>query len=238
MSRTLIQKYYSSVIKDFIERANDLKSLKHELTKGEIKELFVSRVLKSLLTSQFSIGSGVIINQEDNRSNQTDIVIYDNRILPPFIKEQNIGVYPAEGVIATVEIATTLNGGKLESAEKAAQKLHRDIFKLKYNFKPLCAVFGFSGGVKNLSKQKKGMIWLKDNIECLFNICIAERYCWANVGKKDWRPEFQNENKPHNATKRFLSLLVDNIRTESQRRFQAYINAQTHQDWLTAYIRD
>jgi hypothetical protein len=53
MSKNLIKKYSTSVIKDFIERANDLKELKHELTKGELKELFISRVLKSFFT--FSI---------------------------------------------------------------------------------------------------------------------------------------------------------------------------------------
>jgi hypothetical protein len=40
MSKTLIKKYSTSVIKDFIERAKDLKELKHNLTKGEIKDLF------------------------------------------------------------------------------------------------------------------------------------------------------------------------------------------------------
>ena len=63
MSQTLIKKYSSSVIKDFVERANDLKKLKHNLTKGELKELFVSRVLRSFLTAQFDIGSGIVINR-------------------------------------------------------------------------------------------------------------------------------------------------------------------------------
>jgi hypothetical protein len=102
MSDTLIQKYATSVVRDFMVRAGDLKGLIHDLTKGELKELFVSRVLKSFLTSQFGIGSGIILNRRGQQSSQMDVVIYDNRIILPFIREQNIGVYPAESVIATI----------------------------------------------------------------------------------------------------------------------------------------
>jgi len=73
MSENLIKKYSTSVIKDFIERANDLKELKHKLTKGELKELFISRVLKSFLPSQFDIGSGIVVNGVAEQSRQTDI---------------------------------------------------------------------------------------------------------------------------------------------------------------------
>ncbi|MFC1737746.1 DUF6602 domain-containing protein [Planctomycetota bacterium] len=243
MNRTIIQKYTSSVVRDFIERAKDLRNLKKELnlTKGEIKELFVARVLKSFLSSQFDIGSGIIINcrNPEKHSNQTDIIIYDNRILPPFIKEQNIGVYPIESVIATVEIKTKLDGGELKSAEEAAQRLCDDIFKLEYGFKPLCAIFGFEGGVENLTELQKGKNWLNENIKFLSNICIAEKYCWANSREKGWCPEFHHkENKTYNETKRFIALLVDNIRTASQKRFAALINPHTHQDWFSLYIRD
>ena len=152
MCDTLIKRYSTSVIKDFIERAKDLKELKHELTKGELKELFVSRVLRSFLPSQFDIGSGIVVNSEGQNSRQTDIIIYDNRILPPFIREQNIGVFPAHSVIATVEIKTTLNKKELMKAEKDAKISTEKVFHLvTYGFVPIYAVFGFEGGIKILN---------------------------------------------------------------------------------------
>jgi hypothetical protein len=241
MSRTLIQKYATSAIKDFVERAQDLKILKHGLTKGELKELFVSRVLKSFLSSQFGIGSGIIINRANKQSKQTDIVIYDNRILPPFIQEQQLGVYPAESVIATVEIATTLNAEKLRAAEKKAKDLSESVFdSVFYGFKPLCAVFGFEGGVRPLSDESKGTAWLTQNIECLFNICISNKYCWAHLYKRDkggnvWTIETDQAGL-YGETKRFIALLLDNVRTGAQERFRYFVE-QGHWDWLSMYIR-
>ena len=61
MERTLIQKYSSSIIRGLVERALDLSKLDHRVTKGELRELFVSNTLKVFLTKQFDIGSGIII---------------------------------------------------------------------------------------------------------------------------------------------------------------------------------
>jgi len=95
MNQTLIQKYSTSIINGFIERSKSLSNLQHNLLKGELRELFVTQVLKQFLTAQFQVGSGIIVNQKGEQSKQTDIIIYDNRILPPFIREQYLGVYPA-----------------------------------------------------------------------------------------------------------------------------------------------
>jgi uncharacterized protein DUF6602 len=64
MPRTLIQQYSSSIIRGLMGRIKSLTHLDHRLTKGELRELFISEVLKSFLTKQFDIGSGVIINQK------------------------------------------------------------------------------------------------------------------------------------------------------------------------------
>ena len=236
MSRTLIQKYASSLVRDFISRAKDLKDLTHKLTKGELRELFVSRVLKSFLTNQFGMGSGVVINREGQQSRQTDIVIYDNRIILPFIKEQTIGVYPAESVIATVEIKTTLNQTALKGADAAAKELKEDVFaKVDFGFEPLCAVFGFRGGFKALGEQGTGEDWLKKNIDHLFDICVAGKYSWANVGNKGWTIG-TSESDVYDETKRFIALLLDNIRTQSQTRHKYFVE-NNHWDWLSMYTR-
>jgi hypothetical protein len=62
------------------------------------------------------------VNGVAEQSCQTDIIIYDNRIVPPFIRKQNMGVYPIHSVIATVEIKTKLNKKELVEAEDAAKR--------------------------------------------------------------------------------------------------------------------
>jgi len=243
MKRTLIQKHSSAIIHSLSEKISALSDLNHKLTKGELRELFVSNILNSFLTDQFDIGSGIIINQAGCQSYQTDIIIYDNRILPPFIKEQHIGVYPAESVIATIEVKSILTNAELLKAEKAAQKLKNEIYAKEYSiykdfelFKPLCTVIGFYGsGSKHLSDETKGKLWLNENIKNIFAICLTNKYSWLNVGTNGWG-KGDSDKATHEETKRFIAVLLDNIRTNSLKRIKQI--EQEHKDWLSVYIRD
>jgi hypothetical protein len=122
MQRTIIQKDASNIIKSFVERASDLQ-LKHGLTEGQLKELFLNDVLKLFLSQQFDVGTGIISNHKGEESAQTDLVIYDMRLTPPFIHKRGIGVYPVESVMATIEVKTTLGGDDFKKAAKDAAKL-------------------------------------------------------------------------------------------------------------------
>lgn len=243
MSRTLIQKHSSSIVRALVERVNALSDLDHKLTKGELRELFVSNILNSFLTSQFGIGSGIVINQKGEQSRQNDIIIYDNRILPPFIKEQNIGVYPAESVIATIEVKSWLRKKELLNAEKSARELHENVYNPTssiygdYQYlRRLCAVIGFYGnGVKELSEENSGKSWLNEYIKHLFAVCLVNRYSWLYVVEPSWR--FKTYDKKTNEeTKRFIAVILDNIRTYSEGRFRKL--TERHKDWLGIYTRD
>ncbi|MCJ7631961.1 hypothetical protein MUP77_06150, partial [Candidatus Bathyarchaeota archaeon] len=110
MSRSPIQQHTSAIIKGFIAETKAIGDLHHKSEKGRLRELFVSKkILSKFLTSQFSIGTGVIINQKREQSQELDIIIYDNRILPPFVEEQNIGVYPAECVLGVIQVRSWIS---------------------------------------------------------------------------------------------------------------------------------
>ena len=246
MKRTLIQKDSSSLIEGMLERIKGLSSLDHRLTKGELKELFISKILKHFLPVQFDVGTGIIINHRGDQSKQIDVVIYDNRILPPFIKEQAIGVYPAESVIAVLEIKSSLGKGELLSAEAFAAQLCDKVYDpggfyrgySPFPYIPLCGIIGFRGnGCKELSGQEGGGKWLNENIERIFLICITDKYCWAKVGSPSptWRMR-EADKKTHEETKKFIAILLDNIRTSSEKRYR--LLADKHYDWLSIYLRD
>lgn len=242
MEQTFIQNYSTSIVRGFIERTKSLSHLNHRLLKGELRELFVSNILASFLTNQFGIGSGIIINQKGEQSNQTDIIIYDNRVLPPFIKEQHLGVYPAECVLATIEIKSYLRKNELLKTEVSANKLLKEIYNPKsslnkdYNlFRPTCAVLGFYGnGAKNLSDKTKGKSWLYENIEYLIYIGLVNKFSWIKMTTTGWTCHLVD--KTNDETKRFIAVLIDNIRTHAERRLK--VLSERHNDWLGIYIRD
>jgi hypothetical protein len=237
MSRTFAQDNATDLIRNLVQRAKSMGGLKHKLTQGELKELHVAEFLKRFLTSQFDVGTGTVVNREGKESRQTDIIIYDNRIIPPVVENQGTGIFPVESVIATVSIRTTLNGTGVKEAEDAAAYLAENVVgDYARDFPPLYAAFGFAGGIRGLSNQEAGKAWLDERVRRLFNICIAGRYCWANVGTKGWTLGTDSSGR-HNETKRFLALLLDNTRSRAEARYQHFL-AQRHWDWFSRYIRD
>ena len=241
MEQTLIQAYSTSIVRGLIERTKSLSNLNHKLLKGELRELFVSNILDSFLTNQFGIGSGIIVNQKGEQSNQTDIIIYDNRVLPPFIKEQHLGVYPAECVLATIEIKSYLRKNELLKAEVSAKKIHDEIYNPRSSlnqdnnlFRPTCAVLGFYGnGAKNLSDKSKGKSWLSKNIKKLIYIGLTNKFSWIKMSNTGWICHLVD--KTNDETKRFIAVLLDNIRKHAERRLK---ELSKHKDWLGIYIRD
>jgi hypothetical protein len=236
-------------VRGMLQRADALRGLKHDLLKGELRELFVSEILRCYLSYPFEIGSGIVVNQRDQQSSQTDVVIYDATILPPFIKGQHLGVYPAECVLATVEVKSNLGPAELLSLEEAARKLHEEVYSGNgtiypndHKFKPICTMFGFSGsGGKELKEQASGQNWLEKNCPHVTLIALAGVYSWVQLGNRGWVYESEGTDTGEEV-KRFAAVLLDNVRSLSWRRLSELNKEKTedhdpHRDWLSIYTR-
>ena len=81
----LVSDYASALVRSMLVVSESLRNLDHTTSKGTLRELLVSSLLKRFLSSQFSVSSGLIVNHGGEQSNQMDVIILDNRVLPPFI---------------------------------------------------------------------------------------------------------------------------------------------------------
>jgi hypothetical protein len=88
--------------------------LEHSSTVGQAREFLVTRILQTVLPPSVHIGSGKIIDSDGNYSKQIDIVIYDPRF--PLMKVEGGGLYFVEGVLATIEVKSTINSSALRTA--------------------------------------------------------------------------------------------------------------------------
>lgn len=239
----LIKKYSTAIIEGLERKIHASASLNHRLTKGELRELFVSTVLTSFLTNQFDVGTGIIINQKEVQSTQTDIILYDNRILPPSIKQQHIGVYPAESVLGTIEVKSNLTKQAILEAEASAKKLQEEVFEpggsiyRDYDhIKPILGIMGFYGrGPQELLDPASGAKWLQEHMHYTFAICLLGRFSWLNLSNKGWSLAYNQ--KSFEETKRFIAVYLDNLRTTSETRMR-FLSQFAHKDWLSVYIRD
>lgn len=236
---TLIKDYSSSLVKALYEKVKSINKLNHRLTKGELRELFLNDLLLNFLTDQFGTGTGVIVDSYGEESKQVDIIIYDKRILPPIIKNSNLGTYPIESVLAVIEVKSIL--GKRELIKTNENFKHLET-KLKFNDKfqksglsIIKAVIGFNQRAF-LEVNKNDDTWLSEHIMHIDAICHVQNYCWIKYPKdKIWRYS-DKDLTTFEETKRFIAWTLDNARNKSNNRFRAL--SETYVPWMSTYIRN
>lgn len=89
--------------------------LEHSSIVGSAREFIVKRVLRSILPPIIHIGTGKVVDLHGKKSRQIDIIVYDSRF-PVFEIQSGIGIYLLEGVIATIEVKSTLTKKSLFEA--------------------------------------------------------------------------------------------------------------------------
>jgi len=97
---------------------------------GFAREHPVRKQFQMLLPATAGVGSGCVIDLDQNTSKQQDVIIYENGLCPVFSVNDTpeTTYYPCEGVMAVGEIKSTLNSATLEDAFqkiKSAKSLRR-----------------------------------------------------------------------------------------------------------------
>jgi hypothetical protein len=83
MVRSAIKSHTTEIIEGVIAQANSIGSLTNPTLKGDLRELLIADLFERFLIQDFGIGTGQIINQKEQLSNQIDIIIYDKRARAP-----------------------------------------------------------------------------------------------------------------------------------------------------------
>jgi hypothetical protein len=223
-AKDLVASYSTAIISGLMSKVSAL-SLNHKLTQGELTELFITNVLSLFLTKQFDTGTGVIISSKQEESDQTDIIIYDNRILPPFIKESHIGVYPAESIVGVISVRSQLDGTVIKKTERSFKKLHEKIYNPASRLygsdrcmEPICAIVGLywkNNAKQNFLTRETGKRWLENNIKYSDAICLIENFSWLKINQ--WVKSRDEEN--FEETKRFIAVFLDSLRTRSENAY-------------------
>ena len=89
--------------------------LEHSSLVGSAREFIVKQVLQAILPPIVHIGSGKVVDFRGKKSRQIDIVVYDSRF-PVFEIQSGMGTYLLEGVIAVIEVKSTLTKKSLFEA--------------------------------------------------------------------------------------------------------------------------
>ncbi len=135
--------YYGMVvsrIRKALEDSRVASNYDNQVLKGRAREIFVSDLLVPFLDKSYGVCTGIIIDSEERHSNQIDIIIYDTAVVPPVMLTEGEGVIPYEGVLATIEVKTSLNSEELAKGVKNARSVKALTFRPQEILSPLCKV--------------------------------------------------------------------------------------------------
>lgn len=118
----VVQSWFDQSEINLVHQADQVGLFEHSVLVGSAREFIVKRVLKTILPPVVHFGSGKVFDAKGNKSRQIDIIIYDGRF-PVFEIEPGIGIYPLEGVIATIEVKSTITDKSLHEALENSMSL-------------------------------------------------------------------------------------------------------------------
>jgi hypothetical protein len=106
-----------------VNDANSISSLLHSGLKGQLRELFVRELLIPTMPREYVIGSGNILSAYDDISPQIDVIVCDRRVLPPILFQSDLGMFPIESVLVTIEIKSRLDAAELKRCHASAERV-------------------------------------------------------------------------------------------------------------------
>jgi Regulator of chromosome condensation (RCC1) repeat len=156
--------------------------------RGGVREIVVRDLLRPLLPAGIGIGSGEVISAGGLRSRQTDIVLYDRRILPSIVHEGTQGMFPVESVLYAIEVKSRLMTQHLAGIEEAAGE---DSCALRVDGTMACwgtnnwGVLGTGDRVPSLTPHLvPGLIGVTAIDAQIYRTCAGKAdgsvYCWGS----------------------------------------------------------
>lgn len=177
------------------EKINHLKNeyqnnqnIQHQGIKGGFNENELSDLIKEIIPTKYIITKGIIENSSGKQSNETDIIIYDNDVLPYYIKN-DLSFIPIEAVKYIFEVKSTLNSNELKTTIKKFSNYH------EMNGKSPTVLFAYSSDMQGneLSRYRKNdkNFFTNPKISVL---CISNKsYYYKQVEEHYLRDSFTNE---------------------------------------------
>lgn len=124
-----LRKLFGSLQNQMSSRLHATKeNVSHPVIKGDASEFCWLDTFNDYLPSRYKAKRAIVVDSNGNRSDQIDIVIFDQQYSPFLLKQDGVLYVPAESVYAVLEVKPILNKKNIEYAgEKAlsVRKLYR-----------------------------------------------------------------------------------------------------------------
>ena len=223
-----LQKYCENALAVLNSQFAATKVLRHNATAGAAREQLIKDFLSNHLPELITVVSGQIVDANDNYSKQQDIVLV-LKSMPRLPFSSGNDLIFQEGVVATIEIKTTLNANTLAAIGEniaSVRSLHSShvasaAMGVTHNWplaKILTAIITY-GGI-NIESLATSLAALPENHKPDLLLDLSKGLLIRNHGlllQKQSEHEFLPVNNPAEGFKFFLTFLTEITGTLSSR---------------------
>ncbi len=114
-----MRNYISEIINskiDFLKSSYSANKLvQHQGVKGNLNEILLLELIQNVIPNKYKFANGIIQDSKGFQSNESDIIIYNNDILPAILFGGDFGFVPSESVEYIFEVKSTLNSTEMKS---------------------------------------------------------------------------------------------------------------------------
>lgn len=146
--------YISQIINtkiDFLKSSFEAnKTVNHQGIKGSLNETLFLELVRDIIPKKYKLTKGIIQDKTGYQSNESDIILYNNEILPALLFGLELGFVPCEAVEYTFEIKSTLNSRELDTTIKKFINLKKSVGYIGRN-----VLFAFSSDIKDKSELER-----------------------------------------------------------------------------------
>lgn len=119
--------------------------IKHMGERGSEREAVVKSFLSTYLPTRYGVSSGEIVDHHGATSHQCDLIVYDHYNCPLLLAGKDVRIFPAESVLAVIEVKSVLSANEIEDC---VSKI-RDLKNLTRENGPIPGiVFAYKSGWK------------------------------------------------------------------------------------------
>lgn len=225
--------YHRTTSKELLALTNKVRNLiTHWGEDGRYKEAVLKNVIRRFLPEKFTIATGFIIKQTQNRgehlsSRQLDLIIYDNAS-PVLFKEGDFVILTPDAVRGIIEVKANLQNQDLTSILRQANENGKFIFSGKDDKKQkfFNGIFSFEGYTNGFHVDTFAQNYNSSNTEFQEDNDY-KKYKVNHVSlNKDWFVKVWNEDaEPHSlyniqdlSFSFFISNLTDTLSNKSVKK--------------------
>lgn len=123
MQINLLMKLHQKRLSDSLEAARAATA--HPSIKGGATENEWIRLFREYLPARYAVGTGFVVDSQDQLSEQQDVLIFDRHFTPILYCQEPLLYVPAEGVYAAFEVKQSLDKASVAYASGKAKSLRR-----------------------------------------------------------------------------------------------------------------